>query len=202
MKTYRVVNTATYSKRLILGSRTEQVKAKGSIEVTLTPAEYNMARSHPDLLVSEVDLTPQQARIRNRNIELHFEGAAGTVAPPGERKDRPLYEHFMVELFGLKSKIASLERTNTQLEAKNKQLEEDLKRLRDITETESNDLAINIVRLEERIRNLEKRPVQVVQQGAGQIAPSELLNVEANPQEANRAIFTKLVEQNKELRDS
>ena len=74
--------------------------------------------------------------------------------------------------------------------------------LRDTMDIEDNDLAMNIVRLEKRISDLEKRPVQVVQQGAGQIAPSELLNVEANPQEANRAIFTKLVEQNKELRDS
>ena len=90
MKTYRVANTSTYPKRLILGSRTELVQSKGSIEVTLTPAEYNLARSHPDMLVSEVDLTPRQAQLRNRNIELHFEGASGTVAPSGEKKDRPL----------------------------------------------------------------------------------------------------------------
>lgn len=188
MKVYRVVNTSTYSKRLILGSRTEQVKAKDSIEVALSPAELDLAKHSPDILVSEVDATPQQIRLKSRGLNLpeHFHGASGTVAPKGQEKQRPLYEHFMVELFGLKSRIASLEAKNAALEA--------------IVSHETGDLAENIMVLIKRVSELENRPLQIVQSSSANVAPSELLNVEANPQEANREIFKKLVDQNKELR--
>jgi len=173
---------------LILGSQTHNVPAKGSIETTLTPQEFDLARRSADILISEVDTSPTKIKERNNKLNRneHFQGYSSTVAPRGDEQRRPLYEHFMVEVFGLKSRIAELEARNAELEAL-------------LNSMHYEDMMRNVETLIKRVIELEKRPVQVVS-GRSKVAASELLNVEANPQEANRSIFEKIVERNKELR--
>lgn len=186
-KKYRVVNTSTYTKKLILGSQTYQVAAKGSIDVELTEQEFQLARRSPDIIASEVDTTPTKIKQRNNklNRDEHFEGRSGTIAPRGDHQHRPLYEHFMVEVFGLKSRIAELEARNAELEAL-------------FNAMHYEDVLRTIQTLNKRVNELEKRPVVVVNKD--KIAASDLLNVDANPQESRRAVFEKIVEQNKKIR--
>lgn len=180
-KTYRVVNTASYTKRIILGSRTENVPAKSAIEIDLTEQEFFLARRSPDTLVSEVDNTPQKIQVDKAKLNQneHYTGISGTIAPLGDEQQRPLYEHFMVEIFGLKSRIAQLEARNVELEAMIKACDYD-----------------GIIK---KLEELKKRSIQP-SASFGKIASSELLNVRSNPKENNRAIFEKLVARNKEIR--
>jgi hypothetical protein len=184
-KKYRIVNTSTYTKRLILGSQTEQVPAKGAVELELTEKEFALARRSPDILVSEVDTTPKKLKQRNNklNRDEHFQGRSGTVAPRGDENHRPLYEHFMVEVFGLKSRIAVLEARNAELEAMMKSVNYDS----------------IYAELQEQIHLLQQK-VNSSWRPTGGLAPSELLNVDNNPQESRRAVFEKIVEKNKEIR--
>lgn len=187
-KKYRVVNTSTYQKRLILGSQTHNVPAKGSIETELTQQEFDLARRSPDILISEIDTTPKKIKERNNKLNRneHFQGYSSTVAPRGDEQRRPLYEHFMVEIFGLKSRIAQLEAKNAELEAS-------------LSAFDYDDLIGNYLALAKRVTELEKRPTVVVS-STDKIAASELLNVDANPQENKRAVFEKIIEKNKKIR--
>jgi hypothetical protein len=190
MTTYRVANLSTYNKRLILGSRSEMVKAKEYIDLELTPQELSLAKRSPEIIVSEIDVSLQHVRAvgSRSNKDEFYQGTKSTIAPEGERKQRPLYEHMMVEIFGLKSRIVQLETKNAELEAMVKACSYD-------------EIFHNMwSRMDSLEKKLENKPVEHVERVYGAFAPSKLLNVDANPQESNRAIFEKIVDNNKELR--
>lgn len=201
MKTYRVVNTSTYSKRLILGSRTELVTAKGYIDLELTLQEFALAKRSPDILVSEVDKSSQNTSPTSRSLnkDEFYRGVSGTVAPGGEKKYRPLYEQMAVDIFGLKSRITQLEVRNAELEAMIKacdydELIENIQNRLDEIEDKFN---------EQDYQSLIDRTLKALEyKSSNRIAPSELLNVDANPRETNRNIFEKIVNKNKTIREA
>ena len=191
---YRIVNLSNYPKRLIFGNRSELVQGKQSFDTELTDQELKMVRKSRDFLASPVDQSFFKVSRQLPNPD-EYQGQKETITPPGEENQRPLYEQLFVELFGIKSRQANSEAAIAGLEAN--MADQD----RSASESAPMDMLLEmgmrIADLEAEIKELKQRAVGTT----AAMAPSEMLNQEANPSEARRDMFKKIVNKNKDLRD-
>ena len=192
---YRVVNLSNYPKRLIFGNRSELVQGKQSFDTELTSQELKMVRKSRDFLASPVDQNFFKVSRQLPNPE-EYQGQKETITPPGEENQRPLYEQLFVELFGIKSRQANTEASVAQIEAN---MVDDRSASMGVSLEMFMEMGQRIQELELEIAELKNGAAPVLRERM--IAPSEMLNVDANPQETKRGMFEKIVNKNKELRD-
>jgi hypothetical protein len=201
MKLYRIVNTATYPKRLILDNHFQILKGKNSIDLECSEEEANRLHRSPELLISEVAKPKNYADCRRsaRTMELQnpdfYTGRSATVSPPTE--PRPLYEELFIDLFGLKNRMNALEAGMAIIRA-------------NLSQDRGSDnllgLMTAVADIQARIVDLEKHEhwdggSTRENSSLARSAASELLNVDPNPKEARRALFQKVVDSNKKLRE-
>jgi len=111
---YTVINPTTYTKRLILDGQTCLVAPNASVDLELTPTQYEQIRRSPELLIAEPNRSHREVESLP-DCDAFYTGMKRTIAPDGE--PRPLHEALFVEIFGLRSQLALLESRVAALEA-------------------------------------------------------------------------------------